>query len=150
MKRLIKLGLLSLAASFFSVNASASCSATLEANDMMQFNQKTLSFSKDCKEISIELKHTGKLPAKTMGHNIVVVDSANIQAVATDGMSAGIANQYVKPGDERVYGFSKIIGGGETTTLTFKTDKLKVGGDYAFFCSFPGHWAIMKGKLEFK
>lgn len=150
MKRLIKLGLLSLAASFFSVNASASCSATLEANDMMQFNQKTLSFSKDCKEISIELKHTGKLPAKTMGHNIVVVDSANVQAVATDGMSAGIANQYVKPGDERVYGFSKIIGGGETTTLTFKTDKLKVGGDYAFFCSFPGHWAIMKGKLEFK
>ncbi|MFY8350271.1 azurin [Pseudoalteromonas sp. SSM20] len=150
MKCLIKLGLLSLAASFFSVNASASCSATLEANDMMQFNQKTLSFSKDCKEISIELKHTGKLPAKTMGHNIVVVDSANVQAVATDGMSAGIANQYVKPGDERVYGFSKIIGGGETTTLTFKTDKLKVGGDYAFFCSFPGHWAIMKGKLEFK
>lgn len=117
---------------------------------MMQFNQKTLSFSKDCKEISIELKHTGKLPAKTMGHNIVVVDSTNVQAVATDGMSAGIANQYVKPGDERVYGFSKIIGGGEKTTLTFKTDKLKVGGDYAFFCSFPGHWAIMKGKLEFK
>ncbi|MDE3272810.1 azurin [Pseudoalteromonas sp. G4] len=150
MKRLIKLGLLSLAASFFSVNASASCSASLEANDMMQFNQKTLSFSKDCKEISIELKHTGKLPAKTMGHNIVVVDSANVQAVATDGMSAGIANQYVKPGDERVYGFSKIIGGGEATTLTFKTDKLKVAGDYAFFCSFPGHWAIMKGKLEFK
>lgn len=150
MKRLIKLGLLALAASFFSVNASASCTATLEANDMMQFNQKTLSFSKDCKEISIELKHAGKLPAKTMGHNIVVVDSPNVQAVATDGMSAGIANQYVKPGDERVYGFSKVIGGGETTTLTFKTDKLKVGGDYAFFCSFPGHWAIMKGKLEFK
>lgn len=150
MKRLIKLGLLALAVSFFSVNASASCTATLEANDMMQFNQKTLSFSKDCKEISIELKHAGKLPAKTMGHNIVVVDSPNVQAVATDGMSAGIANQYVKPRDERVYGFSKVIGGGETTTLTFKTDKLKVGGDYAFFCSFPGHWAIMKGKLEFK
>lgn len=118
MKYLIKLGLLTLATSFFSANASASCSATLEANDMMQFNQKTLSFSKDCKEISIELKHTGKLPAKTMGHNIVVLDSVNVQAVATDGMSAGIANQYVKPGDERVYGFSKIIGGGEATTLT--------------------------------
>lgn len=150
MKNLIKLGLLTLTASFFSANASASCSAKLEANDMMQFNQKTLSFSKDCKEISIELKHTGKLPAKTMGHNVVVVDSANIQAVATDGMAAGVENQYVKQGDERVYGFSKVIGGGESTTLTFATDKLKVGGDYSFFCSFPGHWAIMKGKLEFK
>ncbi|MDF4805588.1 azurin, partial [Vibrio parahaemolyticus] len=24
------------------------------------------------------------------------------------------------------------------------------GGDYSFFCSFPGHWAIMQGKFEFK
>lgn len=150
MRNLIKLGFITLAGALFSANASASCKATLEANDMMQFNQKTLSFSKDCKEISIELKHVGKLPAQTMGHNVVVVDTANIQAVATDGMSAGIDNQYVKQGDERVYGYSKVIGGGETTKLTFATDKLKAGGDYSFFCSFPGHWAIMKGKLEFK
>ena len=150
MKKLTKLGLVAIFGSIFSVNAVASCEVTLEANDMMQFNQKVLSFSKDCKEISIELKHMGKLPAQTMGHNVVVVDAANVQAVATDGMAAGLANQYIKTGDERVYGFSKIIGGGETTTLKFATDKLTAGGDYAFFCSFPGHWAIMKGKLEFK
>ena len=150
MKKLTKLGLVAIFGSIFSVNAVASCEVTLEANDMMQVNQKVLSFSKDCKEISIELKHMGKLPAQTMGHNVVVVDAANVQAVATDGMAAGLANQYIKTGDERVYGFSKIIGGGETTTLKFATDKLTAGGDYAFFCSFPGHWAIMKGKLEFK
>ena len=150
MKNLLKLGLLSISTALFSANASASCDAKLEANDMMQFNQKVLSFSKECKEITIELKHTGKLPAQTMGHNVVVVDTPNLQAVATEGMSAGLANQYIKAGDERVYGFSKVIGGGETTTLTFKTNKLKAGGDYSFFCSFPGHWSIMIGKLEFK
>ena len=150
MKNALKLSLIPLAGLVFSANASASCEATLEGNDMMQFDQKVLSFSKDCKEISIELKHTGKLPAKTMGHNVVVVDTANVQPVATEGMSAGFDNQYVKPGDARVYGFSKVIGGGETTTLKFETDKLKAGGDYSFICTFPGHWAIMKGKLEFK
>ena len=42
---------------------------------------------------------------------------------------------------------TKIVGGGESTTATFPGSALKAGGDYAFFCSFPGHWAIMKGKL---
>ena len=41
------------------------------------------------------------------------------------------------------------IGGGESTEITFSTEKLKSGGDYSFFCSFPGHWAIMKGKFKF-
>lgn len=134
----------------FMANANANCDISIEANDMMQFSTKSLAVPASCKEVSITLKHTGKLPAATMGHNIVITDSANVQAVATDGMSAGIAGNYVKAGDARVYAASKVIGGGNTTTLKFKTDKLKAGGDYAFFCSFPGHWAIMRGKFEFK
>lgn len=85
-----------------------------------------------------------------MGHNVVITDTANIQAVGTEGMSAGLDNQYVKPNDDRVYAYTDIIGGGESTTITFSTAKMTAGGDYSFFCSFPGHWAIMKGKFEFK
>ena len=147
--KVIALGL-SLLAAGFTTNAQASCDVTLEANDMMQFTSKTLTVPASCKEVSITLKHVGKLPAQTMGHNVVIVDTANVQAVATDGMSAGISNSYVKPDDERVYAASKVIGGGESTTVKFNTSKLKAGGDYTFFCSFPGHWAIMKGKFEFK
>ncbi|HWU52342.1 MAG TPA: plastocyanin/azurin family copper-binding protein, partial [Tahibacter sp.] len=33
---------------------------------------------------------------------------------------------------------------------SFAGSALKAGGDYSFFCSFPGHWAIMKGKLIVK
>ena len=84
-----------------------------------------------------------------MGHNWVLTDTANAQAVGTDGMSAGPANQYVKPNDDRVYASTKIIGGGESTSITFSTEKLKAGGDYTFICSYPGHWAIMKGKFMF-
>lgn len=129
--------------------AFASCDLTIEANDMMQFSSKELKVPATCKEVTIKLQHTGKLPATTMGHNIVITDTANVQAVATDGMTAGVANKYVKPGDSRVYAVSDVIGGGAATSMTFSTERLKAGGDYSFFCSFPGHWGIMKGKFVF-
>ena len=150
MKLRYLLSITTLFAAAFSAQASASCEVTIEANDMMKFSTDVISVPATCEEVSITLKHTGSLPATSMGHNIVITDTANVQAVGTEGMSAGIDNSYVKPGDERVYAFSEVIGGGDSTTLTFDTAKLKAGGDYTFFCSFPGHWAIMKGKFEFK
>ena len=62
-------------------------------------------------------------------------------------MTAGIDNSYVKPNDGRVYAFTQVVGGGDSTSVTFSLEKMKAGGDYSFFCSFPGHWAIMRGKF---
>jgi azurin len=47
----------------------------------------------------------------------------------------------------RVIAHTKIIGGGETTKITFPGKALTAGGDYSFYCSFPGHSTMMKGKL---
>lgn len=116
----------------------------------MKFSTDILSIPSSCKEVKVTLNHTGSLPAQSMGHNIVITDTALFQAVGIDGMSAGIDNNYVKPNDNRVYAFTRIIGGGESTSVTFSTEKMKAGGDYSFICSFPGHWAIMRGKFEFK
>ena len=55
----------------------------------------------------------------------------------------------MSPGDARVIAHTKIIGGGQTTSVTFPTSKLKKGEAYTFFCSFPGHWSIMKGAFKF-
>nr|WP_086937570.1 azurin [Thaumasiovibrio occultus] len=134
----------------FAAQASEECQVTIEGNDMMKFSTDVISVPATCEEVSITLKHTGNLPAASMGHNVVIADSANVQPIGIDGTSAGIDNSFIKPGDDRVYAFSEVIGGGEETTLTFSTAALKAGGDYAFFCSFPGHWAVMKGKFEFK
>ncbi|MCR6663888.1 MAG: plastocyanin/azurin family copper-binding protein [Luteimonas sp.] len=68
---------------------------------------------------------------------------------AAAGASAGIANSYLPAGDARVLAYTRVIGGGESDTITFSTAKLKKGEDYTFFCSFPGHWAIMRGKFFF-
>lgn len=134
----------------FGAQASTECEVSIDANDMMQFSTKTLSVPASCSEVTLTLNHTGTMAAQTMGHNVVIVDTANIQAVATDGMSVGIKNNYIKPGDDRVYAYTEIVGGGESTSTTFSTEKMKAGSDYSFFCSFPGHWAVMQGKFEFK
>ncbi|PCK31316.1 azurin [Pseudoalteromonas piscicida] len=148
MKTSLSVILFTLTASVLSTTAFADeCALSIEANDMMQFSKKSLSAPASCKEISVTLKHNGKLPVTTMGHNWVLSKAADVQAVATDGMSAGANNSYVKPGDSRVYAASKVIGGGEQTTVTFSTAQMKAGEDYRFFCSFPGHFAIMQGSF---
>ena len=53
---------------------------------------------------------------------------------------------YLKPGDTRVLAASKMIGGGDKTSVRFPVAKIK-GGGYDFFCSFLGHETKMHGKL---
>lgn len=123
------------------------CSFTLNSNDAMQFDQKSIAVSKSCKEFTLNLVHTGKLPKNIMGHNWVLSKADDVKAVASEGMSAGLDNQYLKPDDARVIAYTPMIGGGESTSVTFPVSKLDADSAYTFFCSFPGHVAIMQGSL---
>lgn len=123
------------------------CTISLEGNDRMQFNQKSVSVSASCPTITVELKHTGSLPVAAMGHNVVITETANANDVAQAGIKAG-APAYVPEGDARVIAATEMVGGGQSTSISFPGNKLTAGGDYTFFCSFPGHSAIMRGKVE--
>ena len=123
------------------------CAATVAANDQMQFVEKELRISRTCTAFSLTLKHVGSLPATVMGHNWVLTATPDYMTVGQAGASAGVANNHVPPGDSRVLAASKIIGGGEETTISFDASKLEAGGDYTYFCSFPGHFVVMSGKL---
>ncbi|HEY8508007.1 MAG TPA: azurin [Steroidobacteraceae bacterium] len=125
------------------------CKLEIAGNDMMQYDKKELKVAADCTTVELTLKHTGKLPAQAMGHNWVLVKTADLNAVANAGMAAGLKNDHVPPGDKRVIAHTKVIGGGETTSVTFPTSLLKKGEDYSFVCTFPGHSALMKGKFIF-
>jgi azurin len=125
------------------------CKLEISGNDAMQFDKKELAVAKDCTQVELTLKHSGKLPAQAMGHNWVLTKTSDVAAVASDGIGAGFANDHVKKGDTRVLAHSKIIGGGQSTTVTFPTSALTAGGAYTYFCSFPGHSAIMKGTFKF-
>jgi azurin len=127
-----------------------SCSIDLKGDDAMKFDQHSVTVSASCKTIDVKLTHTGKLPAPAMGHNVVIAPADVYQAVANDGLKAGLAAHYVKPGDARVIAATRIIGGGETTSTSFPGSKLKAGGAYKFFCTAPGHLATMTGQLIVK
>jgi len=126
----------------------AQCDINVDSTDAMQFDTKEITVDSSCKEFTVNLKHSGQLPKAAMGHNWVLTKEADKQGVATDGMAAGLDNDYVKSGDERVIAHTPVIGGGETTSVTFDVSKLTAGENYTFFCSFPGHWAIMTGTLK--
>jgi len=129
-------------------SAEGSCQQVIEGNDMLQFNLKEMVVSANCKEVTVTLKHTGAMPANVMGHNWVLTNNTDFMPVAQAGGAASIENNYVPVGDQRVLAATTIIGGGQETSVTFSIDSLVVGDDYTFFCSFPGHYAIMKGAFK--
>jgi len=124
-----------------------SCAVTVAANDAMQYDTKAITVGKDCKKFTVTLTHSGKLAKNVMGHNWVLSKTEDAQAIATDGVSAGVDKDYLKPGDARIIAHTKLIGSGESTSVDLPLDKITKGGNYTFFCSFPGHIALMKGTL---
>ena len=125
------------------------CKVDIAGNDQMQYDKKEIAVAADCTEVEVTLKHTGKLPAQAMGHNWVLARTSDLSAVASDGMGAGLPNNYLKKGDTRVIAHTKVVGGGQSDTVKFATSALKKGEAYSFFCSFPGHSTMMKGVFKF-
>jgi len=139
-----------LLAAFSAQVMAADCSVTVDSTDAMRYDKNEIAIDKSCKEFTINLKHSGKLAKNVMGHNVVIAKSSDADAVARDGIAAGLDNGYLKPGDDRVIAHTDLIGGGEQTSTTFEVAKLKEGESYTFFCSFPGHISLMKGTLAVK
>ena len=123
------------------------CIFPITVGDSLRFSVSQIHVPKSCSGFAIELTHEGKLPAKIMGHNWVLTLTADVQAVAMEGMRAGLVDNYVPPDDPRVLAVSNVIGGGERTLLKSSLAGLGPDIDYTFFCSFPGHSYSMRGKF---
>jgi azurin len=145
MRKLIALALLGLLSTPL---MAAECATTIEGSDAMQYNLKTITVPTTCKTFTVTLKHTGKLPKTAMGHNWVLAHGTDEAGVVADGMKAGAASDYEKPADARIIAHTRLIGGGESDAATFNVARLKAGESYAYFCTFPGHAALMKGTLS--
>jgi azurin len=126
-------------------HAADPCKLDITGNDQMQYDKQALAAPASCKQITVTLHHSGKLPREAMGHNWVLVNAADLAAVAQAGMGAGLANDYVAAADKRVLAHTKMIGGGDSTSVTFASATLKHGGSYSYLCTFPGHNALMHG-----
>ena len=129
--------------------AAQSCEVTLEGNDAIRFSLKHISVDAACKDFTVHLKHVGKLPKLAMGHNWVLTETRHHRDMGLAGGRMKLADDYLPRNDARVIAHTPVIGGGQSTEVVFPTSRLRKGGAYTFFCSFPGHWNMMKGTLVF-
>ena len=117
----------------------------LNSNDQMQFDKKVLSASPGQK-VTLTLNHTGRGNKMIMGHNFVLLKKdVDVDIFARKAVEAR-DNEYIPEGDE-IIAYTKLLGGGDTDTITFDAPKK---GIYTFICTFPGHWQLMKGKFIVK
>lgn len=121
------------------------CEVTVDSSDNMRFDTDHIEMKSSCDEFTVKLTHSGSLAKNVMGHNWVLTLEDDMQGVVQDGASAGLESDYVKAGDKRVIAHTVIIGGGEETSITFDVTGLSKNNNYRFFCSFPGHFALMTG-----
>ena len=133
-----------------SIAFAGACDITVTGNDAMQFAPKTISVPSSCKQFTINFSHIGKQPKKTMGHNWVLVETKNINAVAMAALKSGAQNDYLPKDNPQILAQSKLIGSGEKTVITIATDKLSPAKQYSYICTFPGHSSVMQGQLTVK
>ncbi|CAM4048156.1 azurin [Flavobacterium antarcticum] len=124
-------------------DATTSNDITIESNDAMQYSTGELRAKAG--EITLTLKHTGKMEKAVMGHNLVILKPGT-DVNAFGAKAAEAKDQDYIPASESgsVVAHTKLIGGGESDTITFTISE---PGTYDYICSFPGHLALMKGKL---
>ena len=117
----------------------------LNSFDSMEYDKKIIEVE-DGKNIYLTLNHMGKIGKEFMGHNFVLLKKGtNVDDFARKAVVAK-KTDYIPEGNETI-AFTKMIGGGETTTINFKTPE---PGKYVFICSFPGHYNLMKGEFIVK
>ena len=113
----------------------------VQADDKMRFDVTEFE-AKPGQKIKITLKNVGTTPKFSMGHNLVVLDKQiteqNVQAKFLDPAAQAASSEYVPAGDKNVLGHTKLLGPGETDSITFNAPY--VPGQYLYVCSFPGHY----------
>ena len=113
----------------------------LNSNDQMKFDKKIIRVNANQK-VTLTLNHNGRFPASSMGHNFVLIKKdVDVNEYAL--RAAGARNsEYIPEGDNEI-AYTKMLGGGESDTITFDSPE---PGTYVFICSFPGHYQLMMGE----
>jgi azurin len=136
---------------FLSVFARAeNCQITIEGNDQMKYNLSKIEVPSDCPKFTVELKHVGKLGKNIMGHNWVLLETKNEQALIKESLTQGPAKDYLNPSSKYVLFHTKMVAGGESDKVEVDISKLDKKKQYQFICTFPGHASIMKGPFIIK
>ena len=131
------------------VSLHAAQKVSITGNDTMQFDKREFTV-KSGEQVELEFKNIGKLPKIAMGHNLVILKqgiSSLKFGQKVMSMGANATNPLPKASMVDVIAATKLLGPGEIETITFMAPE---PGDYQFVCSFPGHFAMMRGVMVVK
>ena len=120
---------------------------TITGNDSMQFDTKEFTV-KAGQKVELTFKNVGKLPKLAMGHNLVILKEGVSPLKFGQkimGLGASPTNPLPKESLDEVIAATKLLGPGESDKITFTAPSKP--GLHQFLCSFPGHYAIMRGVM---
>ena len=127
------------------------CSTNLEGNTMMQYSSTNIEIDSPCSEFTIKFKNTSTVAKEYGGHNVIVSKEKDFNALTS------LVDPTVHPGENgflpnsnKIIAKSPIIGPNESYDVKIDVSKISSGEKYVFWCSFTGHWGVMKGNLVMK
>ena len=122
----------------------------IASNDAMQFDLKSFEVSGG-ENVRLTLKNVGSMPKIAMGHNLVILKK-DMDALAFGKKVLASGGSATNPLPSSLLGevlaYTKLLGPGESQTIEFTAPN--DAGDYEYVCTFPGHFAMMRGTMTVK
>lgn len=120
----------------------------ITGDDTMKFNMTAIEAAPG-ESLRVVMKNVGRLPKQSMSHNFVLLKPMSDADLNAFGMAASMAAPTYLPKDlSAVIAHTKMLGPGESDQIDLKAPSEP--GEYPFICTFPGHFAVMRGKLIVK
>ena len=122
----------------------------ITADDKMMYGTTAFEVKAGTK-VKVSLKNVGMIPKIAMGHNFVLLKKGETAfgfgpPVVVNGGTHD--NGFIPPKDkEKILAYTKMLGPGETDSVIFSVPET---GEYEYLCTFPGHFALMRGKMTVK
>lgn len=112
--------------------------------EQMAFNKTILEAPAET-EVTLVFKN----PSSTLKHNWVLVRPGKENDVGLASIEAGESKDYIPVNQEKenVLAHTKLVGPKSEETIKFTTPKV---GSYPYICTFPGHFAVMRGTLKIR
>ena len=100
--------------------------------------------------VKLTLESTSALPKIAGGHNLVILTKGTDVAKFATALMTEAASEYIPQdaaGKAKMIAHTKLLDMKEKDTITFTAPE---AGEYDYICTFPGHFAVMKGKMKVK
>lgn len=117
----------------------------ITADDAMKFSVTEIR-AQPGEQLLVSLKNVGRMPKQAMAHNwvlLVALPDAEVLALA-QGAAARMPD-YLPADAAKILAHTRLLGPNESDTVELTAPATP--GEYPFVCTFPGHAALMRGKL---